>query len=82
MHVSTDSKVALAGCRHPTSKRLSSWELLDLAKRNRTLKPELARQGTEPKKQQPPESGQRCRFDRASPHSDKLFRHKALRSEW
>jgi hypothetical protein len=34
-------------------KRLSSWELLDLAKQNRTLKAELARQGPEQKKQQP-----------------------------
>jgi hypothetical protein len=34
------------------SKRLSSWALLDLFRQNRTLKPEPARQGTEPKKQQ------------------------------
>jgi hypothetical protein len=52
MHVFTDSKVGLRDAVTRSSKRLSSWELLDLAKQNRTLKPELARQGTEPKKQQ------------------------------
>ena len=52
MHVFTDSKVALRDAVTRPSKRLSSWELLDLAKQNRTLKPEPARQGTEPKKQQ------------------------------
>jgi hypothetical protein len=52
MHVFTDSKVALRDAVTRPSKRLSSWELLDLAKQNRTLKTELARQGTESKKQQ------------------------------
>src|ERR1700733_5168066 len=52
MHVFTDSKVALRDAVTRPSKRLSSWELLALAKQNRTLKPELTRQGTEPKKQQ------------------------------
>jgi hypothetical protein len=52
MHVFTDSKVALWDAVTRPSKRLSSWGLLDLAKQKRTLKPELARQRTEPKKQQ------------------------------
>jgi ATP-dependent exoDNAse (exonuclease V) alpha subunit len=52
MHVFTDSKVALRDAVTRPSKRLSSWELLDSAKQNTTLKPELTRQGTEPKKQQ------------------------------
>ena len=52
MHVFTDSKVALRDAVTRPSKRLSSWELLDLATLNRTLKAELARQETEPKKQQ------------------------------
>jgi hypothetical protein len=51
MHVFTDSKVALRDAVTRPSKRLSSWELLDLAKQNRTLKTELARQGPEPKNQ-------------------------------
>jgi hypothetical protein len=53
MHVSTDSKVALRDAVTRPSKRLPSWELFDLAKQHRTLKAELARQGPEPKKQQP-----------------------------
>jgi hypothetical protein len=52
MYVFTDSKVALRDPVTRTSKRLSSWELLDLAEQNRTLKAEPARQGPEPKKQQ------------------------------
>ena len=52
MHVFTDSKVALRDAVTRPSKRLSSWELLDLATHNRILKAELARQETEPKKQQ------------------------------
>jgi hypothetical protein len=52
MHVFTDSKVALRDAVTRPSKRFSSWELLDLAEQNRTLKAELARQGPEPKKQQ------------------------------
>src|SRR6201994_1614590 len=52
IHVFTDSKVALRDAVIRPSKRLSSWELLNLAKQSRTLKAELARQGVEPKKQQ------------------------------
>jgi ATP-dependent exoDNAse (exonuclease V) alpha subunit len=52
MHVFTDSKVALRDAITRPSKRLSPWELLDLAKQNNTLKAELSRQGLEPKKQQ------------------------------
>ena len=52
MHVFTDSKVAMRDAVTRPSKRLSSWELLDLAKQNRTLKAELARHETEPKKKQ------------------------------
>ena len=52
MHVFTDSKVALRDAIARSSKRLSSWELLDLAKQNRTLRAELAREWPEPKKQQ------------------------------
>src|SRR5580704_1337975 len=52
MHVFTDSKVALRDAVIRPSKRLSSWELLNLAKQNRALKAELARQGIEAKKQQ------------------------------
>jgi hypothetical protein len=36
MHVFTDSKVALRDAVTRPSKRLSSWELLDLARQNRT----------------------------------------------
>jgi hypothetical protein len=43
MHVFTDSKAALRDADTRPSKRLSSWELLDVAKQNRTLKAELAR---------------------------------------
>jgi hypothetical protein len=53
MHVFTDSKVALREAVTRASKRLSSWELLDLAEQDRTLKAELARQRAKPKKQQP-----------------------------
>jgi hypothetical protein len=52
MHVFTDSKVVLRDAVTRPSKRLSSWEVHDLARQNRTLKAELARPGTEPKKQQ------------------------------
>ena len=52
MHVFTDSKVALRDAVTRPSKRLSSWELLDLAEQDRTLKAELARQRAKPKKQQ------------------------------
>jgi hypothetical protein len=52
MHVFTDSKVALREAVTRPSKRLSSWELFDLAEQDRTLKAELARQRSKPKKQQ------------------------------
>ena len=52
MHVFTDSKVALRDAVTRPSKRLSPWELLDLAKQDRTLKAELARQQAKPKKQE------------------------------
>jgi hypothetical protein len=52
MHVFTDSKVALRDAVTRPSKRLSSWELLDLAEKDRNLKAELARQRAKPKKQQ------------------------------
>jgi hypothetical protein len=52
MHVFTDSKVALRDAVTQPSKRLSSWEVLDLAKQNRTLKAELARQRPQPTRQQ------------------------------
>jgi hypothetical protein len=53
MHVIADSKVALRDAVTRPGKRLSSWEFLDLAKQNRTLRAELARQGPEQKKKQP-----------------------------
>ncbi len=52
MHVFTDSKVALRDTVTRSSKRLSAWELLDLAKQNRTLKTALARQGPEKHQQE------------------------------
>jgi hypothetical protein len=52
MHVFTDSKVALRDAVTRPSKRLSSWELLDQAEQDRTLKAELARRRATPKKQQ------------------------------
>jgi len=52
MHVFTDSKVALRDAVTRPSKRLSSWELLDLAEQDRTLKAELARQRAKAEKQQ------------------------------
>src|ERR1700761_6786242 len=51
MHAFTDSKVALREAVTRPSKRLSSWEILDRAEKDRTLKAELARQGAEPNKQ-------------------------------
>jgi hypothetical protein len=47
-----NSKVALRDAVTRPRKRLSSWELLDLAEKDRPLKAELARQPAEPKKQQ------------------------------
>jgi hypothetical protein len=44
MHVFTDSKVALREAVTRPSKRLSSWELLNQAEKDRTLKAELDRQ--------------------------------------
>src|ERR1700761_6107823 len=44
MHVVTDSKVALRDAVTRPSKRLSSWELLELAEKNRALEAGLARQ--------------------------------------
>ena len=44
MHVFTDSKVALRDAVTTPSKRLSSWELLNLAEKDRALKAELDRQ--------------------------------------
>jgi hypothetical protein len=52
MHVFTDSKAALRDAVTRPSKRLSSWEVLNLAEQDRTLKAELARQRAKPKKQQ------------------------------
>jgi len=44
MHVFTDSKVALRDAVTRPSKRLSSWELLNLAEKDRALEAELDRQ--------------------------------------
>jgi hypothetical protein len=44
MHVFTDSKVALRDAVTRPAKRLSTWELLNLAEKDRTLKAELDRQ--------------------------------------
>jgi hypothetical protein len=44
MDVFTDSKAALRDAVTRPSKRLSSWELLNLAEKDRTLKAELDRQ--------------------------------------
>jgi hypothetical protein len=44
MHVFTDSKVALRDAVTRASKRLSSWELLNLAEKDRALKAEMDRQ--------------------------------------
>ena len=52
MHIFTDSKVALRDAVTRPSKRLSSWELLDLAEKDRTLNAELARQRANSNKQQ------------------------------
>src|ERR1700726_738188 len=52
MHVFTDSKLALREAVTRPSKRLSSWELLNLAEKDKALQAEMARQWTKPKKQQ------------------------------
>jgi hypothetical protein len=44
MHVFTDSKAALREAITRPSKRLSSWELLNVAEKDRALKVELDRQ--------------------------------------
>ena len=52
MHVFTDSKIALREAVTRPSKRLSSWELLNLAEKDKALQTELDRQRAKPKKQQ------------------------------
>ena len=52
MHVFTDSKVALRDAVTRPSKRLSSWELLNLAEKDRALKAELDRQRAKAQKEQ------------------------------
>jgi len=52
MHVFTDSKVALRDAVTRPSKRLSSWELLNLAEKDRALKAELDRQRTKEQMEQ------------------------------
>src|SRR6476660_3362906 len=52
MHVFTDSKIALRDAFIRSSKRLSSWDLVDLAEKDRILNAELARQRTNSNKQQ------------------------------
>jgi hypothetical protein len=44
MHVFTDSKLALRDAVTRPGKRLSSWELLNLAEKDKALKAELDRQ--------------------------------------
>jgi hypothetical protein len=51
MHVFTDSTIALREAVTRPSKRLSSWELLNLAEKDKALRAELHRQRAEPKKQ-------------------------------
>ncbi len=52
MHVFTDSKVALRDAVTRPSKRLSSWELFNLAEKGRALKAELDRQRAKVQMQQ------------------------------
>ena len=52
MHIFTDSKVALRDAVTRPSKRLSSWELLDGARKDRALKAELERQRAKAKDEQ------------------------------
>jgi ATP-dependent exoDNAse (exonuclease V) alpha subunit len=52
MHVFTDSKLALRDAVTRPSERLSSWELLNLAEKDKALQAELDRQRAKPKKQQ------------------------------
>jgi len=52
MHIFTDSKVALRDAVTRPSKRLSSWEHLDGARKDRALKAELERQRAKAKDEQ------------------------------
>jgi hypothetical protein len=52
MYVFTDSKVALREAVTGSSKRLSFWELLDGAAKDRTLKAELDRQQAKAQEEQ------------------------------
>ena len=52
MRVFTDSKLALRDAVTRPSKRLSSWELLNLAEKDKALQAELDRQRAKSKKQQ------------------------------
>jgi len=52
MHVFSDSKVALRDAVTRPSKRLSSWELLDGAEKDRALEAELDRQRAKEQKEQ------------------------------
>jgi ATP-dependent exoDNAse (exonuclease V) alpha subunit len=52
MHIFTDSKVALRDAVTRPSKRLSSWELVEGAAKNRVLKAELDRQRAKSRKEQ------------------------------
>jgi hypothetical protein len=52
MHLFTDSKVALRDALARPSKRLSSWELLDGAERDRALRAELNRQRSKAQEEQ------------------------------
>jgi ATP-dependent exoDNAse (exonuclease V) alpha subunit len=52
MHLFTDSKVALRDALTRPSKRLSSWELLDGAERDRALRAELNRQRSKAQEEQ------------------------------
>ena len=52
MHVFSDSKVALRDAVTRPSKRLSSWELLDGAEKDRALEAELDTQRAKEQKEQ------------------------------
>jgi hypothetical protein len=52
MHLFTDSKVALRDAVTRPSKRLSSWELLDAANKDRALKAELGGQRVKAQKEE------------------------------
>jgi hypothetical protein len=59
MHVFADSKVALRDAVSRPSKRLSSWELLNLAEKDRALKVELDRQRAKEQTGQPEKAYER-----------------------